>query len=78
MTERRCEFESKSFPESDFEYDGQFGWVHKVEPRHTTVGDILTATPPVPSSPPTPYPGTQVILPVPIQVIPPSLGRLPF
>jgi len=40
---RRCEFESASFPESDFKYERGHGWVHEgVSPLHNADGDLIS------------------------------------
>ncbi len=37
----RCEYESESFPKSQFTNDPKYGWVHEVKPRHLVDGDLL-------------------------------------
>lgn len=44
---RRCEFEPGTFPETEFSYDGRWGWVHHHAdtPPHNTDGSIVAAAP---------------------------------
>jgi hypothetical protein len=60
---RRCDFEPGSFPESQFRYHEEYGWVHLVDPHHTTDGDLIPPdstpgvpgyTPGIPGPPPPP------------------------
>lgn len=36
-----CEFEASDCADDEFEFTADNGWVHKVNPRHTTLGYII-------------------------------------
>jgi hypothetical protein len=40
-----CSREMRRFPDDQFSFDEDFGWIHTVEPRHTTDGLLWPAKP---------------------------------
>jgi hypothetical protein len=37
----RCKCENREFPDEEFDNTAEFGWVHRVDPPHTTAGDPI-------------------------------------